>query len=269
MPPRSAPSGGGAAARACRRERMRSSSRPIIQAGPGGNSRARRSVFSPNAKSKSSGPRALDVRPCTGSGRRRELASRRHRRLPRTPGRITPSQPRQRGMRRTWPSRRSAAQHKLVYYEIGGETCNDCRRMGRCTRPSTSRRSSSDGARPGEARVGRRRSSASYAITETPAVLITNPEGRLVFSCRGSRTRTSSIGMRTRTSTPTASSLSRSTPRQDALGERRTRPAVPSMRASTSTARPSGSSARPTRRHKPEMRERVLGLAAASSSSST
>ncbi len=84
--------------------------------------------------------------------------------------------------------KRAAAQHKLVYYDIGGETCKDCRRMQALLYPAFDFEALLIGMVPVQVKLesdegkilGER-----YGITETPAVLITNPEGRLVFLMQG------------------------------------------------------------------------------------
>ena len=84
--------------------------------------------------------------------------------------------------------KRAAAQHKLVYYEIGGETCKDCRRMQGLLYPAFDFEALLVGMVPVQVKLESDEGKVlgeRYAITETPAVLITNPEGRLVFLMQG------------------------------------------------------------------------------------
>jgi thiol-disulfide isomerase/thioredoxin len=84
--------------------------------------------------------------------------------------------------------KRAAAQKKLVYYDIGGENCGDCRRMRGLLYPAFDFEALLIGMVPVQVKLespegqelGKR-----YSITETPAVLITTPEGRLVFQVQG------------------------------------------------------------------------------------
>ena len=84
--------------------------------------------------------------------------------------------------------KRAAAQHKLVYYEIGGETCKDCRRMQGLLYPAFDFEALLVGMVPVQVKLESDEGKVlgeRYAITETPAVLITNPDGRLVFLMQG------------------------------------------------------------------------------------
>lgn len=84
--------------------------------------------------------------------------------------------------------KRATAQNKLVYYDIGGENCGDCRRMHGLLYPAFDFEALLIGMVPVQVKLespegqelGKR-----YSITETPAVLITTPEGRLVFQVQG------------------------------------------------------------------------------------
>jgi tetratricopeptide (TPR) repeat protein len=84
--------------------------------------------------------------------------------------------------------KRASAQHKLVYYEIGGETCKDCRRMQGLLYPAFDFEALLVGMVPVQVTLESNEGKVlgeRYSITETPAVLITNPEGRLVFLMQG------------------------------------------------------------------------------------
>lgn len=84
--------------------------------------------------------------------------------------------------------KRASAQHKLVYYEIGGETCKDCRRMQGLLYPAFDFEALLVGMVPVQVKLESDEGKVlgeRYSITETPAVLITNPEGRLVFLMQG------------------------------------------------------------------------------------
>lgn len=84
--------------------------------------------------------------------------------------------------------KRASAQHKLVYYEIGGETCKDCRRMQGLLYPAFDFEALLVGMVPVQVKLESdegKQLGERYSITETPAVLITNPEGRLVFLMQG------------------------------------------------------------------------------------
>ncbi len=84
--------------------------------------------------------------------------------------------------------KRAAAQKKLVYYEIGGETCGDCRRMQGLLYPAFDFEALLIGMVPVQVKLESAEGQAigeRYSITETPAVLITTPEGRLVFQMQG------------------------------------------------------------------------------------
>jgi tetratricopeptide (TPR) repeat protein len=84
--------------------------------------------------------------------------------------------------------KRATAQKKLVYYDIVGENCGDCRRMQGLLYPAFDFEALLIGMVPVQVKLespegeelGKR-----YSITETPAVLITTPEGRLVFQVQG------------------------------------------------------------------------------------
>ncbi len=83
---------------------------------------------------------------------------------------------------------RAAAAKKLVYYEFANADCGDCRRMQALLYPAFDFEALLVGMVPVQVvldspegkKLGER-----YSITEVPAVLITTPEGRLVFQMQG------------------------------------------------------------------------------------
>ncbi len=84
--------------------------------------------------------------------------------------------------------KRAAQQKKFVYYEIGGETCGDCRRMQGLLYPAFDFEALLVGMVPVQVKLESADGKAigeRYSITETPAVLITTPEGRVVFQMQG------------------------------------------------------------------------------------
>ncbi len=85
---------------------------------------------------------------------------------------------------------RAASEKKLVYYEFDSEQCGDCRRMQSLLYPAFDFEALLIGMVP----VKLRRDTPDaaplqkrYKIQETPSVLITTPEGRLVFLMQGFR----------------------------------------------------------------------------------
>jgi tetratricopeptide (TPR) repeat protein len=84
--------------------------------------------------------------------------------------------------------KRAAAQKKLVYYDIGDDGCGDCRRMQALLYPAFDFEALLIGMVPVQVKLSSTEGKAigeRYGITETPAVLITTPEGRLVFQMQG------------------------------------------------------------------------------------
>ncbi len=83
---------------------------------------------------------------------------------------------------------RAASEKKLVYYEFDSESCGDCRRMQSLLYPAFDFEALLIGMVP--VKVHRDSPDAKpllerYKITETPSVLITTPDGRLVFLMQG------------------------------------------------------------------------------------
>ncbi|HTY41691.1 MAG TPA: hypothetical protein VMH79_07450 [Thermoanaerobaculia bacterium] len=80
------------------------------------------------------------------------------------------------------------ADHKLVYYEFASKECGDCRRMQGLLYPAFEFEALLTGMVPVQVAL----SSADgtklaeiYTISQEPSVLITNPDGRLVFKMEG------------------------------------------------------------------------------------
>ncbi len=83
---------------------------------------------------------------------------------------------------------RAAAEKKLVYTEFDSESCGDCRRMQSLLYPAFDFEALLTGMVPVKVRNDSPDGKAlmeRYKITETPSVLITTPEGRLVFLMQG------------------------------------------------------------------------------------
>lgn len=85
---------------------------------------------------------------------------------------------------------RAAAEKKLVYYEFDSETCGDCRRMQSLLYPAFDFEALLIGMVPVRLRIESGEATPlteRYKVSETPSVLITTPEGRLVFLMQGFR----------------------------------------------------------------------------------
>jgi tetratricopeptide (TPR) repeat protein len=83
---------------------------------------------------------------------------------------------------------RATADSKLVYYEFDGEACGNCRRMQSLLYPAFDFEALLIGMVPVKLSQGSpdaKPLEERYGITETPSVLITTPEGRLVFLMQG------------------------------------------------------------------------------------
>jgi tetratricopeptide (TPR) repeat protein len=85
----------------------------------------------------------------------------------------------------------AAAQNKLVYYEFDSPDCGDCRRMQSLLYPAFDFEALLIGMVP--VKLPLTSSDATplaerYKITDVPAVLVTNPDGRLVFLMQGFKT---------------------------------------------------------------------------------
>lgn len=83
---------------------------------------------------------------------------------------------------------RATSQKKLVYYEFEGEACGDCRRMQSLLYPAFDFEALLVGMVPVKLKNDAPEAKAleqKYKVTETPSVLITTPEGRLVFLMQG------------------------------------------------------------------------------------
>ncbi|MEP6993897.1 MAG: hypothetical protein ABI968_05190 [Acidobacteriota bacterium] len=83
---------------------------------------------------------------------------------------------------------KAAAKHELVYYEFATAKCDDCRRMQALLYPAFDFEALLIGMVPVRVALDSeegKRLAARYAIEEAPSVLITTPEGRLVFLMRG------------------------------------------------------------------------------------
>jgi tetratricopeptide (TPR) repeat protein len=86
---------------------------------------------------------------------------------------------------------KAAAENKLVYYEFDRPNCGDCRRMDALLYPAFDFEALLIGMVP--VKLGLDSSEGKelatrYHITDTPSVLITSPEGRLVFLMQGFKT---------------------------------------------------------------------------------
>jgi hypothetical protein len=85
---------------------------------------------------------------------------------------------------------RAASQKKLVYYEFDGPGCGNCRRMQVLIYPAFDFEALLVGMVPVKLALDSpagKKLGARYGITEVPSVLITTPEGRLVFKMEGFR----------------------------------------------------------------------------------
>lgn len=83
---------------------------------------------------------------------------------------------------------KAAAQHKLVYYEIESQRCDDCRRMHALLYPAVDFEALLTGMVPVKLQLDSeegKRLAAQYSIGQAPAVLIATPTGRLVFLMHG------------------------------------------------------------------------------------
>ena len=83
---------------------------------------------------------------------------------------------------------RAASEKKLVYFEFEGEACGDCRRMQSLLYPAFDFEALLVGMVPVKLKNDAPDAKAleqKYKVTETPSVLITTPEGRLVFLMQG------------------------------------------------------------------------------------
>lgn len=83
---------------------------------------------------------------------------------------------------------RAAAQKKLVFYEFTNPGCGDCRRMQSLLYPAFDFEALLVGMIPAKIELDSpqgKEIGERYAITEVPAILITTPEGRLVFLMQG------------------------------------------------------------------------------------
>ena len=79
---------------------------------------------------------------------------------------------------------RATAQKKLVYYEFESPKCGDCRRMQALQYPAFDFEALLIGMVPVKLQIDSaegKEIAKRYSISETPAVLIATPEGRLVF----------------------------------------------------------------------------------------
>ena len=80
------------------------------------------------------------------------------------------------------------ADRKLVYYEFASKDCGDCRRMQGLLYPAMDFEALLAGMVPVQVALGSpdgQRLGELYSISEEPSVLITNPDGRLVFLMQG------------------------------------------------------------------------------------
>ncbi len=80
------------------------------------------------------------------------------------------------------------ADHKLVYYEFVSKDCGDCRRMQGLLDPAFEFEALLIGMVPVQVALSSSDGTALaeiYKISEEPSVLITNPDGRLVFLMQG------------------------------------------------------------------------------------
>ncbi len=83
---------------------------------------------------------------------------------------------------------RAASRNELVYYEFVSDACGDCRRMESLLYPAFDFEALLIGMVPVKLRNDTADAKAleqKYKITETPSVLITTAEGRLVFLMQG------------------------------------------------------------------------------------
>jgi tetratricopeptide (TPR) repeat protein len=83
---------------------------------------------------------------------------------------------------------KAAAEHKLVYYEFESPNCGDCHRMESLLYPAFDFEALLVGMVPVRVRYDFPESKALqdlYGVRSAPAVLITSPEGRLVFLMSG------------------------------------------------------------------------------------
>lgn len=83
---------------------------------------------------------------------------------------------------------KAAEQKKLVYYEIEGPRCDDCRRMHALLYPAFDFEALLTGMVPVKVALDSeegQRLAARYSVGQAPAVLIATPEGRLVFLMHG------------------------------------------------------------------------------------
>jgi tetratricopeptide (TPR) repeat protein len=86
---------------------------------------------------------------------------------------------------------RAAAENKLVFYEFERRVCGDCRRMDALLYPAFDFEALLIGMVP--VKLGIESSEGKeladrFHITDTPSILITTPEGRLVFLMQGFKT---------------------------------------------------------------------------------
>ncbi|HTR05006.1 MAG TPA: hypothetical protein VMN82_17600 [Thermoanaerobaculia bacterium] len=80
------------------------------------------------------------------------------------------------------------ADHKLVYYEFASKECGDCRRMQGLLHPAFEFEALMTGMVPVQVALSSTdgtKLAEIYTISQEPSVLITNPDGRLVFKMEG------------------------------------------------------------------------------------